>query len=102
MKRKFVVFVAGAAIVCGVAFNFSLNSKNDSLSDLALANVVALAKGEDGGWDKAEYLILSYAGKTTWYENGGEWVCDWFQMDCPGVGNVSCSQGNIISNCYWN
>ena len=48
MKRKFVIFIGGAAIVIGAAVNLNLGSNNGYLSDLTLANVEALAKYEDG------------------------------------------------------
>jgi len=46
MKRKFLVFIVGTAIIGAAAFNFSLTSKNDTLSYLTLANIEALAKTE--------------------------------------------------------
>jgi len=48
MKKKFFVLIGGVAIIAGIAFNFSFNSNNGSLSDLALANVTALAQSESG------------------------------------------------------
>jgi len=49
MKRKFASIIGIGAIGAGVAFNVGLNLSDNSLSDLALANVEALARSEDGG-----------------------------------------------------
>ena len=43
MKRKFVIFVGGIALMGAVAVNFSLNANNGTLSDFSLANIEALA-----------------------------------------------------------
>jgi hypothetical protein len=46
MKQKIIGIVFVAAIVVAAAWNFSQNKVDAELSDLALANVEALAGGE--------------------------------------------------------
>jgi len=66
MKRKFVVFIGGVAIVVAAAVNLSLNSNNGSLSDLALANIEALAKNETGSITCDQYCS---SGAKCWKDN---------------------------------
>ena len=48
MTKKIIGGIAIVAIALTMALNVSLNAKNNSLSDLALANVEALARPESG------------------------------------------------------
>ena len=67
MKKKIFSLVAIAAISLG-AWNYSENQNNVELSDLALANVEALASGEGehmfGRWD-TEYHFCALLGDGT-------------------------------------
>jgi len=49
MKRKIIGLIAVAAIALTMALNMNLNAKNNSLSDISLANVEALARVEEKG-----------------------------------------------------
>ena len=51
MKRKSIVFIGGVLLVVGVTFNLSSGLNNSGLSDLALANIEALARYEEGNRD---------------------------------------------------
>ena len=52
MKKKIFGGIAIVAMAVAVAFNVTLGNQNqDKASILALANVEALAEGEDGGWN---------------------------------------------------
>lgn len=54
MKKLFGI-IALAAIAAAAGWNFSQNQNEVEMSDLALANVEALARGEGGpDWDKHE------------------------------------------------
>jgi len=46
MKKKFFGGIAILAIATMAAFNVNMNTQNENLSDLNLANVEALAQGE--------------------------------------------------------
>ena len=46
MKKKIVVFIFGVAITSAVVLNVCVGLRGPSLSDLTLANIEALAKGE--------------------------------------------------------
>jgi hypothetical protein len=85
MKKK-VFSILGAAIVAGVvAFNVSVGSHGDSLSDLALANVEALAQNESGGADCSDgharlccrIWNVTYTGgnPAATCTTGGSWKC---------------------------
>jgi hypothetical protein len=64
MKRKIIGGIAMLAIAAIAMFNVNLNSKSNKLSDLALANVEALADGESNSgncgfkiWSGDSYMI---------------------------------------------
>jgi hypothetical protein len=80
MKRTVFSFI-GLAAIAGVAiFNVSLGSSNGSLSDLALANIEALAQNEGGG------------SKGTLYGNssGTRYCCCAGNNDCGAVACSNC------------
>ncbi|MDR2910189.1 MAG: NVEALA domain-containing protein [Bacteroidales bacterium] len=47
MRKKILLSIAVIAVAITIAFNFVLNSSNNTQVDLFLANVEALANGED-------------------------------------------------------
>jgi hypothetical protein len=49
MKKKFFAGIAVLAIATMAAFNVNLNTPENDMSALSLANVEALAYGENGG-----------------------------------------------------
>lgn len=53
MKKK-IFKVALAAVIMGAGFFVWKSQRSEPLSDLALANVEALARGELEGWDDCE------------------------------------------------
>lgn len=59
MKKKIlkVTLVAAFALIAG--FNVYNAQQSDVMSDLALANVEALASGEGGGWTGKIWLMVS-------------------------------------------
>ena len=49
MKKKIILFAAGAVLLAASAFTFaSVNKSNDPMDDLFKANVEALARNEGG------------------------------------------------------
>ena len=66
MKRKFfkVASVAAITVVCGI--NVFNAQKSEALSDVALANVEALAQGETGkgNCSRAKLVVSCYRGNT--------------------------------------
>jgi len=90
MKRKFVIFVGGIAIVVASAVNLNIGSNKGTLSDLALANIEAMARGETDppcsgtcGWGLKDGLgwykycnICKDLATTLQNELGGNWCCD--------------------------
>ena len=58
-KKKLLSVIAVVAIVVVMALNINFSAKKYSLSDLALANVEALAKPEDPE-DPEDYKCVSY------------------------------------------
>jgi hypothetical protein len=83
MKKKIFSLVAIAAISLGV-WNYSENQTNVELSDLALANVEALASGEyhpgTCGWSPNGVIAICNIREDHVYELfhsfGGWWCCD--------------------------
>ena len=49
MGKKIIGVIAFAAIAVAAGWNYQQNKQNVELSDLALANIEALASGEAGG-----------------------------------------------------
>jgi hypothetical protein len=49
MKRKVFLIIGVAAFAGAIAFNASIGLRDKSLSDLSLANIEALARGENDG-----------------------------------------------------
>ena len=91
MKKKILIFIGVAAIVGAVAVNLSVKLNNNAMSDLTLANIEALARGEDEepcsgtcGWHGSG-LFFAYCGICKelaleyFYAFGGNWCCD----SCP-------------------
>ena len=89
MKKKILVFIGGTVVA--VMVNLGFNSHNGALSDLVLANIEALAKGED------------------WWPEGtcdqASGPCD---IDCPKCGETLYGQSNFPGpvtltggNCYY-
>ena len=75
--KKIVFSILGLAIIVAVAvFNISVNLRGNPLSDLALANIEALARGEDPGGDAdmeiccdndSNYTCSMQCGCGRWY-----------------------------------
>lgn len=66
MKKKFLGIVAAVAVVAIAGVNYLQMNQDVELSDLALANVEALANEEWGGgkycqWDSSNYNCTRYA-----------------------------------------
>ena len=79
MKKYFGVLGA-FAIAAGVAVNVGISSKGSSLSHLALANIEALARNEDGDCDSGMPSPECRVWKVTYYHDftcstGDCWKC---------------------------
>lgn len=66
MKKKVLGIVAAVAVVAIAGVNYLQMNQDVELSDLALANVEALANEEWGGgrycqWDSSNYYCTRYA-----------------------------------------
>lgn len=81
MKRKFVIFIGGVAVVVAATVNLSLGSNNGSLSDLALANIEALARSESYNCTKSFYTSFNYSGSSSGLVNPNGSDCS----PCPNV-----------------
>ena len=86
MKRKFVIFIGGAALVCGIMINLSLVSNKGSLSDLALANIEVLAKNEGGPGTCSQ-------STDSWTEELG---CKATWFSCNAGDSDSCKEGLYV------
>ena len=75
MKKKFLGIVAAVAVVAIAGVNYLQMNQSTELSDLALANVEALAQGESGPKDCPGGLTLCawindpLSGSVTYYEH---------------------------------
>ena len=56
MKKKIVSVVFVAAIAIAAGYTMKQNAEKNDLSDIALANVEALANGESGGLPAEEII----------------------------------------------
>jgi len=72
MKRKVFGIIGAAAVSAAVAFSGSIKSEGSCLSDIALANVEALAKNEGFG----DIWIVTYYSQDHWQcDPGSKWCC---------------------------
>ena len=89
--KKAVFAVSAVAVVAAAGWSYQQSKQYDGLSELALANVEALATGEDGGYGPKECNLNIVNGTTyfvrdcsnCWYVPaaffGGTYFCysDW-------------------------
>jgi hypothetical protein len=86
MKKIILGGVAAIVIAVMAAVNVSMNSQNENLSDLALANVEALAAGEGtGSGNTGPAEIVDCAGWGT----GSRKIC-MCQPNYPSCTETSC------------
>jgi hypothetical protein len=84
MKRKIILAGCAAAIAVGAAVNVGISSNNGYLSDLALANIEALAKGEDPwGIGKCDTQKTMYVAECLTV----------FEYECTSGNNITCLEG---------
>ncbi len=83
-KTKLALIVCVATIVTLVTINANVNLSDESLSDLALANIEALARNEDGGDCTGRfYKSYNFSGSSTGLVNpNGSSSCS---SPCPNV-----------------
>lgn len=62
MKSKFFGFFVFAAIAVAAGFNYQQNKQEAEFSDLAIANIEALASGENGEAEVCYHTITSQPG----------------------------------------
>ena len=100
MKRKIFGFFAIMAIAAMAVWNVNFGSKTNSMSDVMLANVEALAVGE-GTTVWSEYSTSEYKGRETFTDKDGWiWNCDAWEKTCHGYGTLKCTGGKYYSDCY--
>lgn len=96
MKKRIFAGIAVIAISAVVAINVTLGSnKLDGLSLFALANVEALANGENGGEMKYQCKVESICEDIYYYRIYGD-ICQKVTVtehltECIGMGSVSCT-----------
>ena len=66
MKKKIFSVVATVAVVAAAGWSYQQSKQYDGMSELALANVEALATGEDGGYGPKE-CNLNIVNGTTYF-----------------------------------
>ena len=96
MKKKLMGIVTIIAIAAVAGYNVYASRSNVKLSDLALANVEALAFREDDS--KGVGTILTHdLGKGTKCENGILYSVYKYSIDCFGEGTLPCQSGTYES-----
>ena len=101
-KKRIFGIIGAAAIAVAVAFNVSAGLNNKALSDLALANIEALAKSEDGdGIERSGWALLIYLGIDYYWDVDSWYLCEFFESDCGGEGPIPCQKSNFVVNCHW-
>lgn len=99
MKRKFLGIVMIAAIAVATGWGIIQNNKNVTLSDLALANVEALANEESGGGLDANYNRHPF--NCTIYGNGKVQILGGNILKVNGSltfeGGLYCSKGGSFT-----
>ena len=93
MKKKFLGIVAAVAVVAIAGVNYLQMNQSVELSDLALANVEALAQGELlPDVDITCGATEGRCWKKDWVSASGlQWSCSWtgyqqdYCLDCPFI-----------------
>ena len=98
MNKKFrlVSGIAAMVVIIAVAVsNVQLNAKSVNLSDLALANIEALAQNEGGNGEGTAKIVISASWEETIYipilSSFGFYVCKVLcneVIDCVGEGTL--------------
>ena len=82
MGTKILGVIAFAAIAVAAGWNYQQNKQNVELSDLALANIEALASGEESGKGKCYNSITTQPGSKILYCSTCTYIADstnsWF------------------------
>ncbi|MDH6344306.1 hypothetical protein M2480_002791 [Parabacteroides sp. PFB2-12] len=86
MKRKFLGIVMIAVIAAAAGWNVYQNENKVLLSELGLANIEALARGEGDGAYNEDKVTSNY------YENGVLYKQS-IVVDCSEGGSSACSAG---------
>jgi hypothetical protein len=94
VKTVFIICAAAIAIVVLAVFNVSINLRSSSLSDIALANIEALALSEEeGDCDGKFYKNHNFSGSDYGLINSnGNSSCS---LPCPNV-----STNGVYGNTY--
>ena len=101
MEKKIFSFIGAIVIAIAVAFNVSVNLGGSSLSDIALANVEALAQNEGGNEGiYAAWACIMYLWSDFDWEDGWSY-CDFYDTDCGGSGPLYCVKGIHATNCLY-
>ena len=92
MKLKVLKGVLAFFIVAAVAaWNVNLDSKTESIFDVTLANIVALAQGESGSSECHQYI--SQTNHYGYCDGVPSWIGAQLSYDCRGGGSNYCTEG---------
>lgn len=88
MKNAALIIVAVTAVAVAVV-NVNISIQGNSLSDIQLANIVALAQNENGGSNGYARVGLQDIGQCTDCQGNKEYICGQAQVFCEGVGALT-------------
>jgi len=103
MKKTIIGSIAIVAIAAVAAFNVQLNTTDNKLSNISLANVEALAKTDtpNENQDKgvATVTITLLGRESSGCVEGVIFTCDAYFIDCIGTGKMQCERTILLCNC---
>ena len=107
MKKKMLSAAFAVVIMAVAGYNVYMNQEKNNLSELALANIEALADPEGNVTTKyVKNMNIIDLGKEDKCING--YLCHilYYRVDCMGEGNLPCQEGTFArtekteSKCY--
>ena len=90
--KKFVFSIGAAAVIAVAAVNVSVGVRGESLSDLVLANIEALARIEDGEWGNGCYTDYS---NSPYYDSDGNLIGSFLNIFCVEGDDSICRNGLV-------
>jgi hypothetical protein len=103
MKKYILGVIAIIVIVIVAALNVGINTEDQKLSNISLANVEALALENADGYSKVTIIEVSSTGGCV----GNQYMtCILFSTECSGTGHLSCVGESWIEcftegPCHW-
>lgn len=103
--KKIIKIAFVTAFVAVAGYGVYANQKADSMSDLMLANMEALANDDELDDGKVADVFIQDLGEETKCQDGTLYLVKHYKISCFGIGTIKCQSGTYasyspIGNCY--